>query len=212
MTRQLIIWGCGGFGREVKWLCESIGVEVLGFLDERPEMKGQVIDGAEVLGDIADIDHLRGRAEVLCAGVGDPGLKRRFVGKTLEAGFDLSHPLVHPGVRVSPRNRVGRGSVITEGTILTVNVVIGEHVIVNLACTLGHDSTLGDYCTLSPGVNLSGSVDVGEGAYLGTGCAVRERLKIGAWSVVGGGAFVAKDVPARCLVAGVPAELKRHLT
>jgi len=211
MSRNLVIWGCGGFGREVKELCGVIGIEVVGFLDERPVMKGVIVDDLPVLGDIHDITALRGKVDVLCAGVGDPALKQRFAAKTLEAGFSFPAPLIHPGVRVSARNRVGQGSVITEGTLMTVNVSIGMHVVVNLACTLGHDSVLGDFCTLSPGVNLSGNVDVGEGTYLGTGCAIREKLQIGAWSVVGGGAFVAKPVLPRTLVAGVPAEFKKDL-
>ncbi len=211
MTRELLIWGCGGFGREVHWLCEILGIEVVGFLDERPQMKGVVVDAVPVMGDITDLIHLRGKVPVLCAGVGDPALKRKFASKTLDAGFAFAEPIIHPDVRVSKRNHIGTGSVITEGTIMTVNVDIGRHVVVNLACTLGHDIVMEDYCTVSPGVNLSGNVRVGEGAYLGTGCAIREKVVIGPWSVVGGGAFVARDVRAHTLVAGVPADFKKDL-
>lgn len=211
MTRGLLIWGCGGFGRKVHWLCEVLGIEVVGFLDECPHMKGVVVDGVPVMGDIADITHLRGKVPVLYAGVGDPALKRKFAGKTHDAGFAFAEPIIHPGVRISKRNRIGMGSVITEGTIMTVNVDIGRHVVVNRACTLGHDLLLEGYCTVSPGVNLSGNVRVGEGAYLGTGCAIREKVSIGPGSVAGGGAFVASDVRAHTLVAGVPADFKKDL-
>jgi hypothetical protein len=43
MRQKLVIWGCGGHGREVLSLCEDLGFEVVGFLDERPEMKGRVV-------------------------------------------------------------------------------------------------------------------------------------------------------------------------
>ena len=76
--RLLIIWGCGGHAREVNHLCDQIGIEVAGFLDERPEMKGEIVDDFPVLGDIGDISFPRDGVHVTCAGVGDPALKKKF--------------------------------------------------------------------------------------------------------------------------------------
>lgn len=207
--KSLVLWGCGGFAREVSLLCEQNHDHVLGFLDERPEMKGHVVDDLPVLGDIGDIVSLRDEVEIVCASVGDPALKKRLVEKTRSAGFSLAAPLIHPAVPISKRSSVGVGSIVCEGCVITVNVHIGEHVAVNLNSTIGHDTDVGDYATISPGVNVSGNVSVGEGAYLGTGSSTREKLEIGAWSVVGGGAFVKDNVPDNCLVAGVPATIKK---
>ena len=80
-----------------------------------------------------------------------------------------------------------------------------------MRCTLGHDAAIGDYATLSPGVNVSGNVDVGEGVYVGTNAAIRDKVRVGEWSVVAGGAFVHADVPPRVMVAGVPAIIKKRL-
>ena len=193
-------------------LCAQIGVAVTGFLDERPEMKGRVVDGVRVLGTLSDVTHLRGQVSIICAGVGDPTLKRRFAEMTTNAGFTFANPIVHPAVQVSPRNSVGEGSVICAGVVMTVNVNIGRHVIVNLNATLGHDSSLGDYVTISPCASISGRVTVEEGANLGVNCSVREGIRVGKWSVVGGGAFVRQDVLPRTMWAGVPATLKKTLS
>lgn len=209
MTR-LVIWGCGGFAREVNHLCEQRGDKVVGFLDERPEMKARVVDGLPVLGDIGDIADQREAVKVVCAGVGDPALKARFAEKTLEAGFEFADPLLHPSVYMSSRNSLGVGTVICEGTVLTVNIDVGAHVIVNLVSTVGHDAQIADFVTISPGVNVSGRVTIDEGAFIGTGASIREQVHIGAWSVVGGGAFVKDDVPERCTVVGVPAVQKKR--
>lgn len=211
MNRPLVIWGCGGFGREVRSLCTQLGREVAGFLDERPEAKGKVVDDTPVLGSIEHITSLRGKVDVLCAGVGDPALKLRFFEQTTAQGHAVSGPLVHPDVRIDPSVRLGTGTVVCEGSILTVGIRAGAHVILNLACTVGHDVVLEDFVTVGPGVNISGSVHVGEGVFLGTGSSVREKLEVGAWSVVGGGAFVAQNVASRTLVGGVPARLLREL-
>lgn len=208
---SVVIWGAGGHGREVNFLCEQAGLDVVGFLDERPHMKGQVVDDLPVLGVPEDIVELREKVRVVCAGVGDPALKQRFAQVTSDAGFRFCDPIVHPGVRLSKRSTIGPGSVVCAGVTLTVNVHIGQHVIVNRNATLGHDVTLGDFVTISPGASISGNVTIDEGVFVGTNAAIREKLHIHAWSVIGGGAFVRGEVPSRTLYAGVPATLKRRL-
>jgi sugar O-acyltransferase (sialic acid O-acetyltransferase NeuD family) len=210
MTR-IVVWGLGGFAREVNFLCEQLGVEVVGFLHEDAAMKGRTVDDVPVLGSLADIASLRKEVSVLCAGVADPGWKKHLFESTFRAGFEVCPALVHPSVHVSKRNSIGPGSVICAGVIMTVNVHIGAHVAVNLQSTLGHDVVVGDYATIAPGVNLSGSVTVGEGVFIGTNAAVLEKTHVHAWSVIGAGAFVRQDVPERVLFAGVPATLKKRL-
>lgn len=209
---KLIIWGCGGHAREVNLLCEQLNHEVVGFLDERMEMKGKIVDGVPVLGDLQDIDHLRERVMIVCAGVGDPTLKKKFVKKTMSQGFQLAPTLVHPSVYISKRNKLGYGSIICEQSTLTINVEIGNFVIINRGSNISHDNCISDFVTISPGVNIAGNVKINEGAYIGIGSSIREKIHVGAWSIVGGGAFVKSDVSEKTLVAGVPAKFKKKLT
>ncbi|UCG17322.1 MAG: acetyltransferase [Phycisphaerales bacterium] len=205
--RDLVIWGCGGMAREINHLCEQLGRKVVGFLDERSPLKGTIVDDVPVLGDISDIGPLCDEVAIVCAGVGDPALKKHFAEKTNAAGFQLAGPLVHPAIRLSARSSVQDGSVLCEGVVITVNVHIGRHVVINRNATLGHDAEVGDYVTVSPGANVSGNVRIGEGCFVGTGASIREKIEIGPWAVVGGGAFVKDDVPAGCTVVGVPASV-----
>lgn len=207
----IIVCGAGGHAREIHWLCEELGIRVAGFLDERPEMKGQLVEGVPVLGSWADIEALKGETALVCAGVGDPALKRRFAAEAARAGFRIAPPLIHPGVRWSRRNAIGAGSMIFEGTVLSENLAIGEHVIINRGVTISHDGIVGDYATIAPGVNLAGNVTIEEGAYIGIGASVREKRRVGCWSVVGGGAFVKDDIPGFVMAAGVPAVVKKRL-
>lgn len=209
--KKLVIWGCGGHAREVNLLCEQIGHEVIGFLDERPEMKGLIVDGIPVLGDSEDIIELCGEIEVVCAGVGDPALKKRFAEKSINSGFRIAGPLIHPSIYVSKMNRLGISSVICAGSVLTVNIQIGNFVIINRITNVGHDVVIGDFATVAPGVNISGNVSIGEGAYIGTGTSIREKVRVGAWAIIGGGAFVNCDIPGKTLYAGVPAIFKKNI-
>jgi acetyltransferase-like isoleucine patch superfamily enzyme len=58
---------------------------------------------------------------------------------------------------------------------------------------------------VAPGARLAGNVTVGEGALVGIGSCAVPGVSIGAWSVVGAGAAVTKDVAERATVGGVPA-------
>lgn len=209
--RKIVIWGSGGHAREINWLCEELGVQVTGFLDERPEMKGQIVNGVPVLGTLTDIEALKYEVELICAGVGDPALKKRFAYHTIQSGFRIAAPLIHPRVRLSRRNTIGEGSMIFEGTVLSDNIKIGQHVIINRSVNVSHDAVIGDYVTIAPGVNLAGNVTVDEGAYIGIGASLREKRHIGCWSVIGGGAFVKEDIPEFTMAAGVPAVVKKRL-
>lgn len=204
-TRRLILWGCGGHAREVALVARQAGVEVVGFLDERPFMRGEIVDGIRVLGDLVDVEpRLTSSCEFFPGGVGDPRLKQRFAGRTEEAGLRVAAPLVHPGADIGEA-LLGDGVFVANGVIMTTNVTVAEHVTVNRAANLSHDVTVGRFATVSPGVHLSGNVSIGERAYVGVCASVRERLTVADDAVVGGGSFVARDVAEGLTVGGVPA-------
>jgi sugar O-acyltransferase (sialic acid O-acetyltransferase NeuD family) len=100
---------------------------------------------------------------------------------------------------------LGEGCVVTAGAVLTSQIRLGRHVHVNVNSTVSHDCVLGDFATLAPGVHLAGGVQLGEGCDVGVGAAVLPRCSIGAWSIVGGGAVVTRDLPADVTAVGVPA-------
>ena len=100
-------------------------------------MKGQEIGDLSVLGDLQDVAQHRSSAGLVCAGVGDPVLKRRFAERTEGAGFTIADPLVHPSIRLAPTVTVGRGTVICEGVVLTIDIRLGRHVVLNQRVPLG---------------------------------------------------------------------------
>jgi serine acetyltransferase len=71
--------------------------------------------------------------------------------------------------------------------------------------TMTHDNRVEDYATLCAAVTLGGYVSVAQGAYLGMGASVRERVRIGAGGTLGMGSVLLSDLPADEVWAGVPA-------
>lgn len=212
MNRKIIIWGCGGLGREVLMICKSLNLEVAGFLDERQEMKDQLVYGIPVLGDIDNVVKDISEYEITF-GVADPALRRRFYEKSIKAGFKISKALIHPSVLFSDSIiNIGNGSVLCQGSMIMVNVKMGECCVVNQLCSIGHDLVSGSFVTISPCVAVSGNIIIEDDVFIGTGSAIKEKITIGARSVIAGGAFVNRNVPNDVMVAGVPAEVKKMLS
>jgi sugar O-acyltransferase (sialic acid O-acetyltransferase NeuD family) len=205
---QLFVYGAGGFAREVAWLGETCGHDVLGFIDDDEANVGVQLNGLPVM-------TLKGAvalnpAAVVVAGIGNPSAREAVMTRANEAGLAPA-VLIHPRVERSRWLEIGPGSVICAGNLLTANIRLGAHVQINLSCTVGHDVTMDDYVTLAPGVHVSGWVHLQRGCYVGTGANIvngtaTAPVVIGAGAVVGAGACVTKSVAPGMTVVGVPAK------
>ena len=205
---DLVIFGSGGFAREVLQVAldqndDARTWNVLGFLDGDPETHGQAVHDLPVFG---AAEWLAGQPDVsVVVGVGATPARRRIV-QTIEAVRPTAFAtLVHPRAWLGRRVALGAGSVVCAGSLLTTDIETGRHVVLNLDCTVGHDARLGDFVTAAPSVNISGAVTVGEGCDLGTGAVFIQGVTVGAWTVVGAGAVVVRDLPPNVTAVGAPA-------
>lgn len=206
--RKLFIYGSGGFAREVAWLAEEAGFEIMGFIDDNPDKIGSLINGIEVFS-LEEARFYVSEASLVIA-VGSPQTREKLYFKASSVGFSFA-TLVHPRVEKSKFIEMGEGTVIAAGSILTTNISLGKHVQINLDCTIGHDVVMEDFATLAPGVHVSGWVRIGKRAYIGTGAVIingkeGEPIVIGDDATVGAGAVVTREVPPGTTVVGVPAK------
>lgn len=143
--------------------------------------------------------------------MGFTGAKQEELAKQLKATFGINfESLIHPSVILSPTAQIGEGALILAGTVISSNVVIGDHAFINKASIIGHDVQISDFVILQPGVNLSGYVTVEKGATLCVGSIVVENLIVGSGSTVAAGAVVVSNVKNDCMIAGIPAKLKKE--
>ncbi|PAP76392.1 acetyltransferase [Rubrivirga marina] len=206
--QDLVIYGTGGFARETLQVALDINEDggtwnVLGFLDDDPEQHGQSIHDLPVLGGAG---WLTNRSDVQVAvGIGSTPAKRKVVRRLADAQHSAFATLIHPRAWIGRRVGVGAGTIVCAGTMVTTDIEIGDHVILNLDCTVGHDTQIEQFTTVAPSVNISGDIRIGEGCDLGTGAAIIQGVSIGAWTVLGAGAVVVRDLPANVTAVGAPA-------
>jgi sugar O-acyltransferase (sialic acid O-acetyltransferase NeuD family) len=133
---------------------------------------------------------------------------RDLIASRFHLRFD---PLVHPAAAVSAMAELDEGVFVGAGVVIAPNVRIGAFTFVNRGATIGHDSDIGTCTIIGPAAAIASGVRLATGAVVGIGATILENLSIGEGSYVAGGAVVIKDVPARMLVAGVPAVEKKRV-
>ena len=209
----IVIYGSGGHGRETAYLIETLIAggapwQLVGFLDDERSRHGIMVGGLPVHGGMEYL--VRHSGECLVAlGIGSPTVKQTIVDRihAYARGFPI---LVHPSVQLNDRITIKQGTQLHAGTIATVDIDIGAFVTCNRRVDISHDCTLDDFATIAPAVTLTGAVRVGTGADIGAAATCIPTVQIGAWSIVGAGAVVTRDVPAHSTAVGVPARVIKH--
>ena len=208
--KQIVVIGCGGFGREVLDVVDAINItkptwHVTGVVDDAPSAENLTLlasRGVKYLGTTDTALTLEPQHFVV--GIGSGLVRRQLDTRFTEAGWNAA-TLVHPSATFGHAVSMAPGAVICAGVRMTTNIQIGRHSHVNLNSTIGHDASLADYVTVNPLVAVSGWVRIGTETMIGTHAAVLQNLVIGDRSVIGGASLVTKDVPDDVVVKGVPA-------
>ena len=126
-----------------------------------------------------------------------------------------------------------------KGTLVPVELVtgregileIGERAFINYGCSIAAQKSIsiGPRCSIGPYTNIIDNafhrleperrdetpellpVVIEENVWLGSRVIVLPGVTIGRDSVIGAGSVVTRDIPARCVAAGVPARVIRSL-
>ena len=208
--KKLVIFGCGGHGREIADIVDAINSaapswEFVGFADD------QASD--------ADVARLRRTARRLISsaectalgpgtefvvGIGAGTIRRRIDERLVRLRWTPA-TVVHPSATIGADVTLGVGAVLFAGVHITTNVKLGRHVHVGRNSTVGHDCEVGDFVTINPLVAVSGGVVLGDEVMMGAHSSILQNLTMGSRSVAGAASCVVRDVSADTIVRGVPA-------
>lgn len=211
MPRPLVIYGAGGFGRDVLQVVHDINEALpgtwdpVGFVVDEEFISSSPVQGLPILGSVDWLARNPG-VEVVIA-IGAPPVRRRIARRISQEVGNCFVSLVHPRAWLGKNVVIGEGSVICAGALLTRDISIASHVQIDIGVKIGHDSVLSDFVTLHPSVCVSGNVRFAEGAEMGAGSVLLPKVSVGEWTIAGAGAVVTKDVPANATVVGVPAKV-----
>ena len=200
---EVVVIGAGGHAKVVISTLHAAGHTVVAaYADDAAQWGGEIL-GVPVRGPVAAAGEAGLESGVIAIGC---NATRKKI-----AGLVNLHWLtvVHPTAWVAPGAQLGEGTVVFAGAIIQPGCVIGRQVIINTGAAIDHDCVIGDFAHIAPGVHLAGNVRIGEGAFLGIGCTAIPARKIGAWTTIGAGAVVVRDLVDDVVAYGVPARAKR---
>jgi len=137
------------------------------------------------------------------------GLTRVGAGNRFHAGCvigDVPQDLKYNGEPTGLR--IGQGNVFREHMTVSCSnkpeeqTVIGSHGYFMANSHVGHNSVVGDYVIMTNSAALGGHVTVQDRAFISTGCMVHQFVRVGALSLMQGGAAISKDLPPFTIARG----------
>jgi sugar O-acyltransferase (sialic acid O-acetyltransferase NeuD family) len=204
--KHMYIVGAGALGRELLSLLHKDSAHgrewvVVGFVDSRAELKGQIIGGIPVVGGVEDAPvH---EMAIYCSAIGDPVVKKEIV-TALEVKGAVFVP-IRTQCEVGQRAHIG-AAVLQLNATVSVDAFVDDHVYLDSGSVIGHDARVGRYSHIGRNVFVGGRVEIGEGVVAHSCSIISQGVKINAGATIGIGAVVLRDVPASAVMIGNPAK------
>ena len=118
-------------------------------------------------------------------------------------------------VEIQKNASVGNNCKISSHTFICEGVTIEDAVFIGHSVTFINDSypraTTGDGQLQTEADWKVEKTLVKKGATIGSGCTILANVTVGEGAIVGAGSVVTRDVPAKAIVAGNPAEILRYI-
>lgn len=192
----MILYGASGHGKVIIDILEANNTPIDYIVDDNPQVN-------EVLG--YEVRRNTGSYDEAIISIGSAEIRRKIVESIDVKKYPVA---MHPTAVVSPRAKIGEGTVVMQGAIIQTCVEIGKHCIINTGASVDHECRIGDYVHIAPHATLSGDVEVGDGTWVGAGAVVKQCIRIGRNCMIGAGAIVVKDVPDGVTIIGVPGKIR----
>lgn len=215
--KKLIIFGGSGIGMIAASVANDLGYyEIVGFLNDIVPVGTEIgrFKKIPVIGKTEDYkNYLADKNTYFFIGyVGLQDEKKTFEKITrLDIQEHRWATLIHPSA-IIPKGfcDIGNGVLFAPLVQLSPDTAISDNCILLANSFIGHDSFLDKFAHVATNGVVGANVHIGKAVHIGSNATLREKLKIGDYSLVGAGSVVIKDVPENSVVAGNPARILKQ--
>ncbi len=208
--RNLVIYGAGGFGKEIASLIKVINQSkptwnLKGFIDDGLKEGTSNRYGA-VLGNGGYLNIYLNPLDVIIA-IANPQLRAEIVNRIKNP--QISWPnLIAPDVKFLDQHsiKIGQGNILFYSCRISCDVIIGDFNLMNSIVSLGHDTKIGNYNVMMPNTRISGESVVGDCNYFGVNSLMLQGLKVGNNTRIGAASVIMRKTKDNFLYFGNPAQ------
>jgi sugar O-acyltransferase (sialic acid O-acetyltransferase NeuD family) len=206
---KLVIYGAGGFGREIACLINSINTvknqwDLIGFIDDGlPE--GHSNRFGKVIGNLETLNNYHEKIAVAIS-IATPEIIKKLTDAITNPNVWYPN-LIAPDVKFHDAASFssGAGNIIFFSCRISCDVKIGSFNLMNSLASLGHDVVIGDRNVLNPAVRISGDCRVGNDNFLGVHSIILQGISIGDNTRIGAASVVLRKTKNDSLYYGNPA-------
>lgn len=196
---KYVVFGSGGFAKEVIGYIESDGHEILCVVSTQPfncesyNNKYKILNKLEV-GMFPD-------AEFIMA-VGDINIKKILV----EQNENRWGNFIHSSCHVSNHAKLGVGITMCPFSAILGDSIVGDFVTFNVYSCVTHDNVIGNFITFSPYCGTMGYCTIDDDCFFGTAAYCIPKVKLGKGIKVSAGSVVRHSYMDQCVLLGNPAK------
>lgn len=122
---------------------------------------------------------------------------------------------IEPGAIIREGAQIEENAIIMMGAVLNIGCIIGKRTMIDMGAIIGARVEIAEDCHVGANAVLAGTIEppslkpviIDKNVLIGANAVILEGIHIYESAVIGAGAVVCEDVPAFCVVAGVPAKI-----
>lgn len=209
----MLIVGAKGFAKEVLEIChQNNELENLFFYDDiNTDAPDILFNKFPIIKNIFEAeDFIKNTDNRFTIGVGGAKIRKDLYNKFKSLGGCFTETISKKAEIGYFGTTIGQGCNILSNTVISNQVQIGKGVIVYFGSIITHDVIIGDFVEIAPNVTLLGRCSIGKETHIGSNATILPDVNVGEHVVIAAGAVVTKDVPNNCMVAGIPAVIKKQ--
>jgi len=199
MSKKLIIFGAGDFGREIMYAAKENKAEtfetVAFVVDENiGNQIGGKLEGIEIMSLKNAVKRLN-EDTYFIIGIGNASVRKKvFEETTVVAPAAKFATIVHNSAVIMPNVVIEEGVFVGTHTTVAVGSHLKRHAAINQNVSIGHDTVVGEYSVISPGCVLSGRTKIGNTSFLGSNVVTYPKVSIGSFCSVSALTSVVRNV------------------
>lgn len=205
----MVVVGAGGHALEVlDVLQESSVPNDLYFFDEI-NVHRMNFKGVKILKSVDELRCIFPDQFTFVIAVGAPLLRKKLYHQMVALGGSLQ--VLRSSTAAVSQYSSGVYFDVMKNCFIGPDASIGLGTLINTGAQVHHEVSIGEFVEVSPRAVLLGKAGVGAYSRIGANATVLPSIKIGTNTIIAAGAVVTKNIPDNCMVAGVPAVIKKQL-